>query len=537
MVIEGNEITKCGYGIHLKKMDYSDVVSNTISDSDYGLLIESSFDIHTLSNQISGSFFGLYFHNSFQCESLRNVVSNSRYGEYLAYSQDCNVTLSKITGNKYGLSLLEVDGGFISSNLVKANHEFGIHLKDSRNVKVTSNTVFNNLGVGIFLSGVTGTSINNNEIGYNTGVNAADFVGSAVKGLINNWDTNAWSDYRGSAIYNLSGDRGSLDRDPHYILFLDSPPNLTLEAPASGFINWSASAFNPDYFAIAINGITIEEGIWDGDVISRSFTALDPGTYTFAISVSTMSSVATSDEVILTVKDTTSPEWDLIPENQVIECGESLSYQLLASDSYGIAQWWVNSSEFSIDGGLLKNVSSLYYGVYHLEIRAYDPYDNFVTQSISIIVTDSIPPSVGSPEDIVFFEGEVGHEIVWEVFDYNPASYEIFMDGVSVELGDWSPDMTHIQYSLDGLMSGTYIFNIVLTDIAGNFISDDVRVVVEAETPTETETPSTPTTSPSTESPTSTDGRMTDANILALGLIGVGTSVAVIIILIIVKKR
>jgi parallel beta-helix repeat protein len=537
MTTEGNEISKCGYGIHLNKVDYSDVIANTIGDSDYGLLIESSFDIRTSSNQVSGSFFGLYFHNSFQCESLRDVVSNSRYGLYLAYSQDCNVTSSKITGNKYGLSLLEVDGGFVSGNLVKANREFGIHLKDSRNVEVTLNMVFNNLGVGVFLSGVIGTSINNNEIGFNNGVNAADFVGSAVKGLTNSWDTNAWSDYRGATSYIISGDRGSVDNDPHYILFLDSPPDLTLEAPASGFINWSASAFKPDHFAITIDGLTIEEGVWNGDAISKSFTTLDPGNYTFAVSVSTMSGLATSDEVVLTVQDTTTPEWVQVPENQVIECGESLSYQLLATDSYGISKWWVNSSVFSINEGLLQNMTPLYYGAYHLEVRAYDPYDNFITQSLSIFVTDSIPPFVGSPVDIVFFEGEVGHQIIWDVFDCNPLSYEILVDGISVELGDWVPDMTHIQYSLDGLVSGTYIFSIVLTDIAGNFISDDVQVTVEAETPTETETPNTPTTSPSMESPTPTDGAMTGPNILVLGSIGIGASVAVIIVLIIAKKR
>ncbi|MGD9396651.1 MAG: NosD domain-containing protein, partial [Candidatus Thorarchaeota archaeon] len=468
---------------------------------------------------------------------LRDVVSNSRYGVYLAYSQDCNVTSSKITGNKYGLSLLEVDGGFISSNLVKTNRDFGIHLKDSRNVEVTSNTVFNNLGVGIFLSGVTGNSINNNEIGFNTGVNAADFVGSAAKGLFNNWDTNAWSDYRGSTNYSISGDRGSVDNNPRYILHLDSPPDLTLEAPASGFINWSASAFKPDHFAITIDGIKIEEGAWDGDVISKSFTSLDPGTYTFAISVSTRSGVAASDEVVLTVQDTTTPEWVQVPEDQVIECGESLSYQLLATDSYGISKWWVNNSVFSINEGLLQNMTALFYGAYHLEVRAYDPYENFVTQSLSIFVTDSIPPFVGSPVDIVFFEGEVGREIIWDVFDCNPVSYEIFVDGISVELGDWVPDMTHIQYSLDGLVSGTYIFSIILTDIAGNFISDDVQVTVEAETPTETETPSTPTTSPSTESTTPTDGAMTGPNILAIGLIGIGASVVVIIVFILAKKR
>ncbi|MFX1607010.1 MAG: NosD domain-containing protein [Promethearchaeota archaeon] len=535
MTIEGNDIAKSGYGIHLSKLDYCDLMSNIIIDCQYGTLIENCVEIGTWSNQITESFFGLYFHNSLRGVSFGNIISKSRYGIYFAYSRDCNISSSILKGNNYGVSLLEVDGGIISSNLIKLNSEYGIHLKNCRNIEILSNTIFDNLGVGLYLYGVSGTSIHNNEIGFNSGVNAADFVGSAAKDLVNNWDTNAWSDYIGSINYSISGDRGSLDNDPRYILFMNSPPDQTVEAPASGFINWSASAFKPNHYAITVNGDTVEEGSWGGKAISKSFTTLDPGTYTYVLSLTTESGITASDDVVLTVHDTTAPEWVLIPEDQVIECGSSLSYQILATDYYGISSWWVNRSDFSINDGLLQNIDALHYGVYHLEVRAYDPYDNYAAQSFNILVIDSISPTVDSPDDIEFFEGETGHQIVWSVSDCNPLSYEILMNGSSIESGYWSSDMTYIQYSLDDLSSGIYIFSIVLTDIAGNIISDEVQVIVEDFV--NTNTPSSPTTSPGTESPTPTGGDMTGPNTLTLGFIGVGVGAAIIVIIVFIRRK
>jgi parallel beta-helix repeat protein len=546
MTIEGNEITKSGYGIHLNKMDNSDLVANIIGDSDYGVLIGNSVEIRTWSNQITGSFFGLYFHNSLRCESISNLVSNSRFGVYIAYSQDCNVTSSELTRNRHGISLLDVDGGVISSNIIKSNSEYGIYIKESRDVEILSNTVFENSGVGIYLIGVIRTSIHNNEIGYNTGANAADFIGTSVKGLVNNWDTNAWSDFMGTSNYSISGNRGSLDSNPHYILHVDSPSDVVLEAPASGAINWSVSAFRPSFYSVSLDLVVVDEGVWDGTDITAAFTNINPGTYTFVLSIATESGITASDAVIMNVLDSTNPEWVHTPEDQVIECGSLLAYQLEASDYYGIAQWWVNNTEFSIDHGLLQNVNPLFYGVYYLEVRAFDPSDNYVSHALSVTVTDSVSPSVDSPPDIAFIEGETGQSIVWHVYDCNPLTYEIYKDGISVESGEWTSDMTIIEYSLDALQSGTYVYTINLIDIAGNIVSDNVQVTVEETTitetptiptsPTETETPSTPTTTSGTETPSPTGDGTNTMNMIVFGIMGIG-GVVVVLVLIILKKR
>ncbi len=533
--IEKNTITESGYGLHLYKMDYSEVEGNFINLCSYGVLIENGVEILTQSNQIAGSFFGLYFHNSLRGSSFRDTIQNSQYGLYVAYSQECNITLCEMVGSKYGVALLEVDQGVISSSLIRANSEHGIYLKNTRNVKIISNTVFDNSRVGVYLLGVSGATIHQNEIGYNGGSNAADFIGTAGKGLLNNWDTNAWSNYGGASKYQISGDRGSFDNDPHYILYLDSPTDMVLEGPANGVITWFASAFKPDLYSIKENGVVVDEGAWDGGNITISFSRQDLGDYVFSVIIETQSGISMSDMVIVTVQDTTSPDWLYVPEDQTVECGNSLRYQLEVSDYYGISEWWVNDTEFSIEAGLLKNMSILQYGIYHLEVRAYDPSGNYASCIFCIAVVDTVLPSIDSPDDIIFTAGETGNSISWTVFDYNPSRYEILKDGVIIQSGEWTSDMKMIQYSLDDLSPGTHAFMLILYDIAENSISNDVQVTIEEPITTET-----PTTSMSTEpvtSPKTTDTEMAGLNILTLGILGLGACFVSVIILFVYKRK
>ncbi len=544
ITVQDNTLANSGYGLYLNKIDFSDLVGNDLDQCNYAILIESCNGIHSLSNHIVGSFFGVYFHNTVRSLAFNSVIQFSQYGIYYAYSQECNISSSELSKNRYGISFLEVDKGTILNNLVKSNNDFGVHIKNSRNINILSNTIFENKGTGLYLLGVSGAVIHENEIGYNLGINAADYIGAAAVGLVNNWDRNAWSDYKGTPSYAISGDRGSRDNEPHYIVFLSSPSDMNLEAPASGFINWSASAFRPSYFSIKMNGVTIEEDIWDGNNLSAAFLNLDPGTYTFVLSVTTASGRTASDTVILSTRDTTPPDWLQIPEDQIIECGNPLIYQLYAIDYYGISRWWVNSSLFNIDSGLLQNISILEYGIIHVEVRAYDPSENYVSHVIQISVNDSISPSVDSPADILFIVGELGFSITWSVYDCNPSAYEIFKNGVSIQFGDWTPDMLTIQYSLNDLPAGSYVFTIILTDAAGNSVSDDVHVTVEmlptTEPPTTTTGTATSSTPPTTTSPSSstpTDTVMNGPDMLTLSLLGIGTGVVVVVVILFMKKR
>ena len=89
-------------------------------------------------------------------------------------------------------------------------------------------------------------------------------------------------------------------------------------------------------------------------------------------------------------EDNDTPIWDQTPTDQIIEYGEYFSYDVNASDIFGIDHYWINdTSNFYINTeGLIRNITILNVGEYWLEIRAYDPSDNFISAEIKITVNN-----------------------------------------------------------------------------------------------------------------------------------------------------
>lgn len=90
--------------------------------------------------------------------------------------------------------------------------------------------------------------------------------------------------------------------------------------------------------------------------------------------------------------DDISPEWKEIPVNQTIASGETLNYNLNATDPSGIDRYWVNDTDnFQInEEGVLSNPESLEEGVYWLELRSYDTYNNYLSSIIKVTVESPI---------------------------------------------------------------------------------------------------------------------------------------------------
>ena len=82
-----------------------------------------------------------------------------------------------------------------------------------------------------------------------------------------------------------------------------------------------------------------------------------------------------------------APKWDQIPEDQLIQEGESFFYDVNASDTSGVEYSINDTVNFTINSeGIITNSSSLSLGVYPLEIRAYNPFNNSITATIHIRV-------------------------------------------------------------------------------------------------------------------------------------------------------
>ncbi len=102
------------------------------------------------------------------------------------------------------------------------------------------------------------------------------------------------------------------------------------------------------------------------------------------------------------VYDSIPPYWTEIPENQTVEYGDALQYQLEADDISGIDHWSLTgSSEFEIDSnGIIINNQSLEVAEYQLEISVYDTYHHVTTCCFTVTVVDTTAPEwTQEPED------------------------------------------------------------------------------------------------------------------------------------------
>ena len=121
---------------------------------------------------------------------------------------------------------------------------------------------------------------------------------------------------------------------------------------------------------------------------------LGPSTYGLNITVFDPHDNSFSAIFTVTVEpqpqDTTSPIWIVAPLNEVLEDGDSFEQRLGAWDSSGV-YWWSNDTiHFTIaEQGVIRNATVLEPGIYRLEVRAYDPFDNYCSAILVVTVLEA----------------------------------------------------------------------------------------------------------------------------------------------------
>jgi hypothetical protein len=130
--------------------------------------------------------------------------------------------------------------------------------------------------------------------------------------------------------------------------------------------------------------------------------------------------------------------------------------------------WSTSDMTFSVDG--------LDLGTYEFMIEYQAEAENG-TDSATVTVVDTTVPTIDSPEDITYVEGDVGNEIIWTPSDLKPDEYEIFRNLTRTAFGVWFGDP--IIVNVDGLTPGIHAFTLAVYDSSGNTVSDTVLVFVE----------------------------------------------------------
>lgn len=113
--------------------------------------------------------------------------------------------------------------------------------------------------------------------------------------------------------------------------------------------------------------------------------------------------------------------------------------------------------------------------------------DRFVRQAIDFgmeHITDTSPPVILPPDDLVYDEGTTGNFIEWVAADHNPMSYSLFLDEALLHSGPWNSSSEIFSINVDGLSVAVHNYTLVLEDLMGHSATDTVLVeVVDEDAP------------------------------------------------------
>lgn len=93
------------------------------------------------------------------------------------------------------------------------------------------------------------------------------------------------------------------------------------------------------------------------------------------------------------------------------------------------------------------------------------------------VIAHLFGPTIDSPADISYTEGETGNTIAWNPDSYHPAEYIVSRNGTAITTEEWTGGS--IEVSIDGLAAGNYSYTLTVVDWTGNEASNTVHVEVE----------------------------------------------------------
>jgi branched-chain amino acid transport system substrate-binding protein len=179
-------------------------------------------------------------------------------------------------------------------------------------------------------------------------------------------------------------------------------------------------------------------------------------------------------EFIYYAPDSTPPIWVEIPTDQQVELGQYFSYHVSAYDESGIDHYWISDTEnFGIDSyNNIVSLDVLEVGAYELEVRAYDPYNNYCSASFTVNVVDTTPPyGIGTTFDTIpdstYIYYSRNPQVIGslKVFDNSPISnvelWNISLHWNTIDEG-FSVITTHHPKSYENVYNFSYISDIVI---------------------------------------------------------------------------
>ena len=519
------------YGIWLLRSGYNGVFDNICNESVYGsgIVVELS----DLGNEIFGNtcngndLGGIQISSANSNKVISNICIGNQYSGIVIQVSDSNSIYNNTISNNYfaGISCLVGSSNTIINNTC-FNDGNGVYIESSSDNTIIGNTLLSH-STGVWLTMVaTSNTVSNNScsgssisIELDSNADSNDILWNIFEAIYDNafddgtgnvFDYNYWSDYTGPDVNRnrigdvprfINGTIGTItNEDPHPLIFpWGRPPMVWIEHPSDRVVIWNES-FSYDLNVTAYGGVdhwwlndTVNFDVNQAGIIVNE-TSLEPMIYGLRVSVNDTYGNLLSTDFSISVVDTTPPEWSEEPLNQVLECGNTFTLVLNATDVL-LDSWWLNDTiHFAIDNkGILTSIGILPVGVYGLQVWVNDTTGNLADTSFTVTVIDTKPPVwVQTPENQTIVSGA---SFVCNLNATDPSGIaEWWVDDTVYFTIDWMG----IIRTTGTLEPGFYGLRVYVSDIYGHTLT--ASIVVEVKEAIISTTVTTPTTTTATVS-------------------------------------
>ncbi|UCG03973.1 MAG: hypothetical protein JSW11_08290 [Candidatus Heimdallarchaeota archaeon] len=239
---------------------------------------------------------------------------------------------------------------------------------------------------------------------------------------------------------------------------------------------------NPNSYQLYRNGILIDEGaiLPHFKVVLVDLNYIPEGDYNFTLRMTDESGNVGIGSVDVTVLDYSPPVIEG-PPLVVISEGTPLLWTIneLNPKAYSLYR----NGGLVVSGSLTNQLVNITYNTGDLDLGTYEfilvvEDQHGLTRSLTtfVHVVDITSPQISSVGEYTAELGDSNAYVTWNVIEKHPSYYQIQVDGVTQQEGQWSGDT--IELPLVGWAEGTYTVKLIVTDSSGNSAWDEVTVTV-----------------------------------------------------------
>ncbi len=367
-------------------------------------------------------------------------MNETTKGIMMINSTDFQITDSILFGNlDYAIYIADGKEVFIANNTIY-DTDSGITLFDTTNVTIRDNRIYDCFG-GLYLWDVQSCNITGNTIWRN-------YIGVGMIGGQSIITNNSIYGNENTGIRVNSGTASNIIYGNH--------------------IGWNGATNARDDSNSTDWDDSLGMGNWWSDWLGMGNYSI-PGT------------ANSSDQWPLLFVDNVNPVVDS-PDDVDFEYGTKgrtvtwhtsdeypLTYQIMRNGEITETGTWANQT-------ITVQFDNLHPGIYAFTLQLWDAKGNYAVDQVSVDVSEAEAPIINSSPDIEYMVGDTGYNITWTPVDAYPDHYEVFMNGMLYDSGEWNG--SEIVLVVDGHDVGVYNYSIVVYDTLGQNAMDTVFVEV-----------------------------------------------------------